>query len=585
MFRRPLSKLERQRILTSNDGFQKLPRALGLSLVAILAVYSVYVAFFVSMEQVEAEEEMLKFRLWTPRKQAAHVSEKCRKIAEKYDGCKAGSKMPTSIVAVEGKSPSFRESVADLTVVCNFDLVTDLAYLPDRELFECVENMPPVAWGKDSKFLQKRIDELQNPKNCEKPKSTDYQAPCWTPKKDSHGEWQREHCQEPLMNKSRPKWHLLKWLNHGWAYNLFVFAFSAGNHWAKGVPVIVGNSKYRFSDMDCGRGYSCHLTELSRCKIEDVDPKNVLVYGIGEVDRSVMTMDQLCLPAGKYSLEYGRCDCPQGYLPGAGSQYTYCIPYSAIDMTIERKKDHVEFYEKYKMIALKGDEVWFANNAPGEENPHNNQDFVHYHTPSHMRKKHGFLWEHAQSVLYLMKNNRKKPRLELLREELGLKSGGRCIAMHVRHGDSCHDRYQNHRVCLPLESFVKAARKLVSVYGNFDKVFVATDDPQVINDTAQFKNEFKFVYQSQDRAFYETGDAVGVDVRKDFNSRLRVNEIVSDIWLMGHCDAFVGSFASSVAWIAYEYMSANKGFYAPFVSVDLPYAHKKNVGRFGGFDV
>mmetsp|Transcript_18790 Transcript_18790/g.36816 ORF Transcript_18790/g.36816 Transcript_18790/m.36816 type:complete len:572 (-) Transcript_18790:576-2291(-) len=490
----------------------------------------------------------------------------CELVADIYHTCKSNELFPTR--------------VADGQLECDFNIAENLEYMPDAEIMTCLEKIKPLVWAKDAARLQRKIYNLQHPSDCKKPKSKDFLEPDWTPVKDKSGAWARHHGTGTKTDPSKPKWHLLNWLNHGWAYNLFVFSWSAQNHWNSGVPVLVGNSKYRFTDFKCGRGYSCELSELTSCEVTDVDPSSVLVYGIGITPKEVMTMDQLCLPHGKYLMEYGRCDCPPLFLPASDARYSFCQPYSAIDLTIERKRGHAEFYEAHKAVAIQGDEVWFANNAPGEENPHNTYNPVHFEI-GELRKRHGFLWEHAQSIYYLLHNSRTKAHNDRIRERLGLtKPGLRCVAVHVRHGDSCHDKHQDHRVCLPLSNFMDGVRKLTQRYGPYDKVYLATDDPRVIKDAKEYEDEFNIVYQSQDRSFYETGDSEGVDVRGEFNEPDKVNEIASDIWAMGHCDAFVGSFASSVAWVAYEYMVARSGFYPPFVSVDLPYGHKKNVGRF-----
>lgn len=497
---------------------------------------------------------------------AAAADPYCELLAETYHKCESNDLFPTRL--------------EDGNLECEFDIANHLEYLPDAAIVRCLEKFKPLVWAKDAARLQRKIYNLQHPSDCKKPKSIDFLKPDWVPVKDKSGAWARHPGTGNQVDPSKPKWHLLNWLNHGWAYNLFVFSWSAQNHWNSGVPVIVGNSKYRFSDLKCGRGYSCELSELTNCDITDVDPSGVLVYGIGTTPKEVMTMDQLCLPHGKYLMDYGRCDCPPTFLPASDVQYSFCKPYSAIDLTIDLERVQAEFYENHKTVALQGDEIWFANNAPGDENPHNNLNPVHYEI-GELRKRHGFLWEHAQSLYYLLHNSRTKPHNDRIRERLGLTAPNtRCVAVHVRHGDSCHDQYQDHRVCLPLSNFMDGVRKLTQRYGPYDKVYLATDDPKVIEDAQSYMEEFDIVYQRQDRAFYETGDSEGVDVREEFNKPDKVNEIASDIWAMAHCDAFVGSFASSVAWVAYEYMVARSGHYTPFISVDLPYGHRKNVGRF-----
>ncbi|GBG34678.1 Alpha-1,6-fucosyltransferase [Hondaea fermentalgiana] len=496
--------------------------------------------------------------------------ELCARIAQVYHLCPENHLFPTLVL----------RGVPKEVIACDFNIAKDLEYLPDAELLACLETYKPVEWEKDAARLQKHIHELQNPKDCKQPKSTNFLKPDWEPTTDAKGNWAREDGTGKLVDMEKPKWHLLNWLNHGWAYNLFVFSWSAGNHWIAGIPVITGNSKYRFTDWACGRGYSCELSPLSSCAIEDVDPSGVLVYGLGMTPKNVMTLDQVCKPHGEYLMRYGRCDCEPNFIAATDAQYSFCKPYSAIDLTIERKRQHVKFYEENRKTAIQGDEVWFANNAPGEENPYSDYNEVHFGSNA-LREKHGFLWQHAQSLYYLLNKSRKKELNDGARERLGLTArNARCVGVHVRHGDSCHDKFQNHRVCLPLSRFIEGVRKLELRYGKYDKVFLATDDPDVIADAKTYADEFDIVYQSQDRKFYETGDDIGVDVREDFNTPSRVNEIASDIWTLSHCDAFVGSFASSVAWISYEYMAAQKGFYPPFVSVDLAYGHKKNVGRF-----
>ena len=41
------------------------------------------------------------------------------------------------------------------------------------------------------------------------------------------------------------KYHLVRWLGHGHGFNLFILAFTVGNHLDRGVPVLHSNSKYR----------------------------------------------------------------------------------------------------------------------------------------------------------------------------------------------------------------------------------------------------------------------------------------------------------------------------------------------------
>ena len=57
-------------------------------------------------------------------------------------------------------------------------------------------------------------------------------------------------------------------------------------------------------------------------------------------------------------------------------------------------------------------------------------------------------------------------------------------------------------------------------------------------------------------------------------------ELYRDVWAISECGSLVASFSSSVAWIAYELQIARAGHYTPYVSVDLPWAHKRLLGHF-----
>mmetsp|Transcript_37099 Transcript_37099/g.60461 ORF Transcript_37099/g.60461 Transcript_37099/m.60461 type:complete len:568 (+) Transcript_37099:354-2057(+) len=558
---RKYSQLERQLIEKAKR--KHGARRLGVCLLVLGVffvmgvIYVVHTSFKVVVKPVTV---MTKLNIRHDRR--------CVEIAEKYSTCEKHALYPTSYDS-ESKS-----------VKCEFNVATDLSYLPDPELYDCLLENPPIEWALDAERFLGNIQDLQNPSDCNMPKSESIIEPSWEMGVDKNGEDRRVKARrgEARTDKSKPKWQLLTFLNHGWGYNLFVFAWNAQNHWANNVPVIVGNSAYRFSDNKCGRGYSCELSPLSStCSIDKIRKDRILAFGIGEEPRGVMSLEQMCGPHGKYLDDYGRCDCDEGFLPAADSKYFGCKPYSAFNFSIHRKRIHKEEYEKHKMESLTGNSIWFANNAPGEQNPHNTYNPVHF-LRSPLRQKHGFMWEHAISLYYLLRSSVRKGELEAQRNRLGLNKG-RVLGLHVRHGDSCHDKFQNHRICPPLSFYMERVLILEKKYGKYDKIFLATDDPQVISDTANF-TDHTFVYQSQDREFYETGDSQGVDVRVEFDDPEKVHEIASDIWLLAHCHAFVASFASSVAWVAYEFMIALHGHYVPYVSIDLPYGHKKNVGRF-----
>jgi len=123
-------------------------------------------------------------------------------------------------------------------------------------------------------------------------------------------------------------------------------------------------------------------------------------------------------------------------------------------------------------------------------------------------------------------------------------------------------------------------RTLTLTYGKYSTVYLATDDPDIIKEANAYKSEFNIVFQTIDRSFYVHEGENGVDGLTSYNEVDKIMEIVRDIWAMSHCHAMVGSMTSSVMWVAYEMMVAKHGHYAPFISIDLPYGHHRNVGRY-----
>ena len=100
------------------------------------------------------------------------------------------------------------------------------------------------------------------------------------------------------------------------------FAKMAGQHWLAEVPVIVGNSHWRYSDGECGEGWSCFFSPLSKCKIDTISPQAVISYSVHQennqpnVGTEWPTMDKWCAVDGngKYNVATGRCDCNEGYV-------------------------------------------------------------------------------------------------------------------------------------------------------------------------------------------------------------------------------------------------------------------------------
>jgi hypothetical protein len=115
---------------------------------------------------------------------------------------------------------------------CTFDLDEHSSYLPDLELVKKLQVSRVEPWATDAEKYLSDIKELQNPTDCKRPNS--------------------RHA-----TPTTKYWHLALLPEHGFAYNLYMFAHLCGTHWLSGVPMITGNSVYRFTDTKCGKGWSC----------------------------------------------------------------------------------------------------------------------------------------------------------------------------------------------------------------------------------------------------------------------------------------------------------------------------------------
>jgi hypothetical protein len=121
--------------------------------------------------------------------------------------------------------------------------------------------------------------------------------------------------------------------------------WNIGNHWDRGVPVMIGESRYRLGD-SCGQGWSCFLRKISStCEIKSattsptvaaetstkakaVPLASVLVYNFRSRD-TAMSLDTVCQPHGAYT--HGRCLCDVGFLPRCVCVFVcmpLCIPTS-----------------------------------------------------------------------------------------------------------------------------------------------------------------------------------------------------------------------------------------------------------------
>lgn len=155
---------------------------------------------------------------------------------------------------------------------------------------------------------------------------------------------------------------------------------------------------------------------------------------------------------------------------------------------------------------------------------------------------------------------------------------GGVLGVQVRHGDSCiHAKISNFRPeCAPFGAYRERIVDMVRRYG-VTKVFVATDDPEVVGEARAMETEIDGVNVMSldvDRRML-TGDWFLEFRTQERGGSVRAGDVTAsallDLMLLSECDYFVGSFASHMSRLAYELIVARLGYFPPYSSVDYPW--------------
>eukprot|EP00937_MAST-01D_sp_MAST-1D-sp2_P005205 g5205.t1 len=426
-------------------------------------------------------------------------------------------------------------------VDCHHSIHEHSSYLPDAAVVKCLESHgahPIVEWQRDAEALNAEIDALQNPASCSKPAG------------------------------SRPanKFHMLKLAEFGVGAVIKHFAKMLGAHWAMRQPVVVGNSRWRYSDIECGAGWSCQLAPLSQnCSLAKGE---VPLSAVVAVDNNRMvnqwpTLDHYCLPHGKYDLSTGRCVCEEGYVQ---SQIERATDSPCMKKAGSRHEGEDTASAMYQAYAAPGEITSDAHPCPSRGQQHR------------LERKWGHMWYSGQVIHRLFAAAPLRERNRAFTAGLHL---GKCIAMHVRHGDSCGDViHKFKRVCQPLVAYARAARSMMRQYGK-RQVFLATDDPHVVAQTKTRPfSDIDWVYQHIDRKKYDS--SVIIDLRADMRSSAVADELFRDMYAMAQCDMLVGQFTSNIDRIVLEMIITKRGHYVPFVSLDAPWCDQTGTFRHNG---
>jgi len=203
------------------------------------------------------------------------------------------------------------------------------------------------------------------------------------------------------------------------------------------------------------------------------------------------------------------------------------------------------------------------------------------------RTEHGDLLFSAVIAKYFMQPTGHKALLRVvdaatilsIKESIRkLQTPEQCIAVHMRHGDSCGktDGYTHGhtRKCPTFEEYMGKARKMQSQYG-VNHVFLATDD--VVTDAmVEYAHSLNFTlsYQRIDRSVYNQvhGDVIpNVENLQTENPGQLAHQVYIDLYASLQCNMFIGPQHSTMDMLIYETAVGFKGYYPPFISTDDPW--------------
>ena len=207
--------------------------------------------------------------------------------------------------------------------------------------------------------------------------------------------------------------------------------------------------------------------------------------------------------------------------------------------------------------------------------------------PGNFRSR-GDLWWSSQMIAHVWRPNAELvQRASSVLSSAGWPEQAQAIGVHVRRGDACVDK-RNNRKCFSWPDYAAHVKELVRDYG-FNAVFVATDDAETATaaladaDLKQLGVTVAIV--NADRSFYgkvTKGERIEHRLAKGQGDTLKLGWDASvDLELLAQCQAFVGTFSSTLGRAAFMLQVARLGYVPPFASLDIAWCSAYHVPRGG----
>ena len=185
----------------------------------------------------------------------------------------------------------------------------------------------------------------------------------------------------------------------------------------------------------------------------------------------------------------------------------------------------------------------------------------------------GVFWYRAMFVRYMTVLSERTQRamgIDQLKRKIGYQHP--IMGLHIRHTDSCHTTKRAGR-CKPFSAYMVEVELMRRLYG-ITRVFVATDDPDIIEEVKAYTGEFKFVFVSgADRAQLKRGSTEDIEKRllkKELaiDSGKMVLDALTDMTLLADADVYIGHLQSNLSRLSMMLSALRKRGIPPFISMD-----------------
>jgi hypothetical protein len=152
---------------------------------------------------------------------------------------------------------------------------------------------------------------------------------------------------------------------------------------------------------------------------------------------------------------------------------------------------------------------------------------------------------------------------------IGWRDDERKLAIHLRRGDAAsEDLQQRTRTSFTLEDYLQEADIFHQNYG-LSTIYLSTESQFEIEKAKILRPQYKFLSLDHDRAVFPrlAETELIIEIAALRNSTIVepiVKSAIADLYFIGHCDAFIGTFNSEFSLLAWLICIGEKGYIMPY---------------------